>query len=93
MMPAPPMDTRTRLDRTAQVLATTAHSPSPDLHAMGLRLLDRELALLEYETNREEAADLEAFRRYMAAHPAPRSPTLLCEESRDRVRHIMRPLP
>lgn len=83
------MDTRTRLDHIAQVLTTTAHSPSPDLCAMGIRLLDRELTLLAEETHREEAGDLEAFRRYVAANPTPGSVSHICDESAARVRQIM----
>lgn len=83
------MDTRTRLDRVAQILATTAHSPSPDLQAMGTRLMDQELSLLSDEVRREEAADLEAFRRYIAARPTPGSVSTICDESAARVRQIM----
>lgn len=84
------MEIKDRLERVATVLTTTEYSPSPELHDMGLRLLEAELRDLDRCTREREAVEVEAFRAFVAAHPERGTVSRICDESEERVRRIMR---
>lgn len=55
------MTTKDRLEHLAVILTTTEHSPSDELHSLGLRLLAQELDDLALQTRRQEEHELESF--------------------------------